>query len=141
MEQRITMITLGVKDLAKSTAFFEKLGWKRSVRAAPGVAFFQCGGIALGLYPLSELAKDAEIEPSQGHTGNFAIAHNARSKEEVDSLMHEAEAAGANIIKPPKQAFWGGYSGYFTDPDGHLWELAWNPGFELDEEGGVTLPD
>lgn len=141
MEQRLTMITLGVTDLARSTAFFERLGWRRSVKDAPGAAFFQCGSIAFGLYPFDKLAEDAGVSAERGPFEGFAIAHNARSKAEVDELLKEAEAAGATIVKPAEEVFWGGYSGYFADLDGHLWEVAWNPGFPLDEAGAVTLPD
>ncbi len=135
------MLTLGVRDLRLSTAFLERLGWRRSVRAAEGVAFFQCGSIALGLYPLEDLAKDAGTVPGGAGFGGVAIAHNVRSKEEVDRLLDEVERAGGTIVKPAEEAFWGGYSGYFSDLDGHLWEVAWNPGFALDEEGAVRLPD
>ena len=141
MEQRLTMITLGVEDLARSIAFFERLGWRRSVKDAPGAGFFQCGSIAFGLYPFDALAADAGVPAERGGFEGFAIAHNARSKAEVDALLKEAEAAGATIVKPAEEVFWGGYSGYFRDLDGHLWEVAWNPGFPLDETGAVTLPD
>ena len=141
MEQRLTLITLGVNDLARSTAFFERLGWQQSVREAEGAAFFQCGSIAFGLYPFDALAADAGVPSERSGFEGFAIAHNARTKDEVDSLLAEAEAAGATIVKPAEEVFWGGYSGYFADLDGHLWEIAWNPGFVLDETGAVTLPD
>ena len=141
MEQRFSLITLGVRDLARSTAFFERLGWLRSVKQAEGVSFFQCGSVALSLFPRSELAKDAGVsEHGEGFEG-FAIVYNARSIEEVDAVLAEVEAAGGKIVKPAKTAFWGGYSGYFRDLDGHLWEVAWNPGFRLDAVGAVKLPD
>ncbi len=141
MEQRITMVTLGVEDLTRSTAFFERLGWQRSVRDAPGARFFQCGSIAVGLYPFDELAKDAGVDATRGAFEGFTVAHNARSKEDVDAILDEAVAAGATLVKPAQDVFWGGYSGYFRDLDGHLWEVAWNPGFPLDETGAVHLPD
>lgn len=141
MEQRLTLVTLGVRDLARSTAFFERLGWRRSMRDAKGVAFFQCGGVALGLYPRGDLAADAGIADDAAGVSWFALAHNTRTREEVDTVLAEAEAAGAEIVKPAEEAFWGGYSGYFRDLDGHLWEIAWNPGFALDADGNVTLPD
>lgn len=141
MEQRITLVTLGVNDLVKSTAFFEALGWRRSVRRAEGVAFFQCGGVAISLYPRSELAADALIPPDGEGFEGFTIAYNTREKEDVDAVLAEAEAAGAEIVKSAREAFWGGYSGYFRDLDGHLWEVAWNPGFALDDAGAVTLPE
>lgn len=140
MEQRITLVTLGVRDLEKSTAFFERLGWRRSVKEAPGVAFFQCGGIAVSLYPVEALAADAGIAPGTPGSGSFALAHNTRTREEVDAVLAEASSAGAEIVKLAADAFWGGYSGYFRDLDGYLWEVAWNPGFPLDESGAVSLP-
>jgi len=141
MEQRFTLVTLGVHDLAASTRFFERLGWRRSVREAQGVAFYQCGGAALGLYPRADLARDAGVSPEgQGFAG-MAIAYNTRTKDEVDVVLAEAEAAGGKIVKAAETAEWGGYSGYFRDLDGFLWEVAWNPGFPLDERGAVTLPD
>lgn len=141
MEQRITMVTLGVDDLARSTAFFERLGWRRSVAAAEGVSFFQCGAIAIGLFPATALAEDAGVAPGDAPSTRFALAHNVRSKQEVDALLEEARAAGAEIVKPAEDAPWGGYAGYFRDLDGHLWEVAWNPGFALDADGAVRLPD
>ncbi len=141
MEQRISLITLGVSDLATSTAFFERLGWQRSVKAAEGVAFFQCGGIVVSLFPLSDLAKDAGVSAERSGFDGFAIAYNTPCREDVDATLAEAAAAGAQIIKPAQDVFWGGYSGYFRDLDGHLWEVAWNPGFPLDEHGAIRLPD
>jgi uncharacterized protein len=141
MEQRISLITLGVADLASSRAFYERLGWQRSVRAADGIAFFQAGGMAFALYPRGELAKDAGVS-SQGHGfPGFALAFNARSRGEVDAVLAEARAAGATILKAAEEAFWGGYSGYFSDPDGFLWEVAWNPSFPIAEDGSIRLPE
>ena len=141
MEQRFTLLTLGVSDLAASVAFYERLGWQRAVRQAEGVAFFQCGGVALALYPREALATDAGVPCLPEGSGAFAIAYNTRRREDVDAVLAEAAAAGARIAKPAEAAFWGGYSGCFRDPDGHLWEVAWNPGFPLDAAGAVTLPD
>jgi catechol 2,3-dioxygenase-like lactoylglutathione lyase family enzyme len=141
MEQRITIITLGVADLERSTAFFERLGWRRSLRQAQEVSFFQCGSIAVSLFPRLELARDAGISPKGDGFSGFAIAYNTRSKEDVDAVLAEAKSAGAEIVRRPQEAFWGGYSGYFRDLDGHLWEVAWNPSFDLDESGAVRLPD
>lgn len=140
MEQRFTLITLGTRDLAASTSFFERLGWRKS-GAHEGVAFFQCGGVALSLYPRTELAKDAGVPPEGHGFPGFTIAYNTRTKEEVDDVLKEAASAGAEIAKPAAEAFWGGYSGYFRDLDGYLWEVAWNPGFPLDANGAVKLPD
>jgi catechol 2,3-dioxygenase-like lactoylglutathione lyase family enzyme len=141
MEQRITLITLGVRDLEKSTAFFERLGWRRSVSQVEGISFFQCGCIAVSLFPRSELAEDAGVSPDGDGFGGFAIAYNTRSKEDVDAVLADAQSAGAVIVKPAEEASWGGYSGYFRDLDGHLWEVAWNPGFPLDDRGAIQLPD
>ncbi len=141
MEQRISLITLGVNDLAKSTAFFERLGWRRSVKQAQGVSFFQCGGVAISLYPRLKLAADAGTPPDGRGFSGVTLAYNARSKQDVDAVLAEATSAGATIVKPAQEAFWGGYSGYFRDLDGHLWEVAWNPGFLLDDAGAVTLPE
>ena len=141
MEQRLTLVTLGVADLTPSRAFYERLGWKRSVKNADGVAFFQAGGIVLGLYPRDKLAEDAGVPEAGSGFRGFALAYNARSKEDVDAVLDEAVAAGATLVKPAEDVFWGGYSGYFADPDGFLWEVAWNPFFPIGEDGSITLPD
>lgn len=141
MEQRVSLITLGVADLGRARAFYERLGWKRSFRKAEGVAFFQAGGMALALWPRAELAKDANVTDDGGKFTGVALAYNTRSRDEVDTVLAEAVAAGGRLLKPAQQAFWGGYQGYFADPEGHLWEVAWNPGFALDADGNVTLPD
>ncbi len=141
MEQRISIVTIGVTDLNRSREFYERLGWRRSMAETAGIVFFQAGGMALALYPREELAKDANVAPEgQGFNG-VTLAYNARSRAEVDSVLAEAIAAGANIIKPAQEAFWGGYSGYFADPDGFLWELAWNPFFPIAEDGSIRIPD
>ena len=141
MEQRISLITLGVADLARSTVFYEGLGWQRSVRDAPGVAFFQTGCMALGLWPRAELVRDAGIADDRPGFAGICLAYNTRSREEVDAILAEAVAAGATLVKPGTDAFWGGYVGYFADPDGDLWEATWNPGFSLDADGALRLPD
>ena len=141
MEQRISLVTLGVANLDQSREFYERLGWQRSVVRAEGVAFFQAGCMALALYPRLELARDARVPAEgQGFAG-IALAYNARSRDEVDAVLHEAEAAGATILKPAQEAFWGGYSGYFSDPDGFPWEVAWNPSFLIADDGSIQLPD
>ncbi|MGC1784207.1 MAG: VOC family protein [Acidobacteriaceae bacterium] len=141
MEQRVNLITLGVIDLIRSRNFYERLGWRRSMAAAEGVVFFQTGGMALALFPKDELAKDANIDPAgQGFNG-ISLAYNTRNRAEVDLVLKEAEAAGAKIVKPASEAFWGGYSGYFSDPDGFLWEVAHNPSFQITEDGSILLPD
>ena len=108
---------------------------------AEGIVFFQLGGVAFALFPRNELAKDANVPADgQGFRG-FSLAYNTRNREEVDSVLAQAEAAGARILKPAQEAFWGGYSGYFADPDGFLWEVAWNPSFGVADDGGIRIPD
>jgi len=141
MEPRISLITLGVADLERARAFYEGLGWRRKVAAAEGVAFYQMGGMALSLYPREELAADARLSAEGSGFPGFALAYNTRSRDEVDRVLAGAVAAGATLLKPGEEAFWGGYSGYFADPDGFAWEVAWNPGFALDGDGCLTLPD
>lgn len=141
MESRISLITFGVRDLQRSIAFYEQLGFERRVRDVAGVAFFQCGCLALSLFPLEELRRDAGQGDAPAGFGGMAVAHNVRSEADVDAVLGEARAAGAEIVKPAAKAEWGGYSGYFRDPDGYLWEVAWNPGFPLGPEGEVQLPE
>jgi len=141
MEQRVSLITLGVADLKRSREFYERLGWRRSMAKAEGVVFFQAGGMALALYPRDELAKDAEIAPDGHGFCGISLAYNARSREEVDLVLAEVQAAGAKLLKPAQEAFWGGYSGYFSDPDGFPWEVAWNPSFPIMEDGSIRIPD
>jgi len=141
MEQRVSLITLGVADLKRSREFYQRLGWRRSAANTEGITFFQTGCMALALYSRSELAKDANVAP-EGHGFNgITLAYNTRNRSEVDSLLKEAQAAGATILKPAQEAFWGGYSGYFSDPDGFLWEVAWNPHFPIAEDGSIRIPD
>ena len=141
MEQRVSIITLGVADLKRSREFYERLGWQRSMAKAEGIVFFQAGGMALALFPRHELAKDANVAPEGNGFKGFSLAYNARTRAEVDSTLSEAEFAGAKILKPAEEAFWGGYSGYFSDLDGFLWEIAWNPSFPLAEDGSIRIPD
>jgi catechol 2,3-dioxygenase-like lactoylglutathione lyase family enzyme len=110
------------------------------VRQAEGITFFQCGCVALALYPRAELAKDAGVSSEGEGFCGFTISYNARSKKDVDAVLNEVTSAGGQVIKPATEALWGGYSGYFRDLDGYLWEVAWNPGFPLDETGAVKLP-
>ena len=127
MKPRISMITLGVDDLERSVRFYrDGLGFPQ-LESSPGVAFFTLNGTWLGLYGRAELAQDATVAAAGEGFNSFSIAHNLASEEEVDAAMSEAIAAGATLVKTPQQVFWGGYSGYFKDPDGHLWELAYNP--------------
>jgi catechol 2,3-dioxygenase-like lactoylglutathione lyase family enzyme len=138
MEQRLSMVTLGVADLERSLSFYQSLGWRRGNRHAE-VVFFQIGGAILGLFARDALAADAGLPAAGSGFGGIALAYNTRSREEVDAVLAEAAAAGATIPKPAADAFWGGYSGHFADPDGHLWEVAWNPGWTLLEDGSVRL--
>jgi predicted lactoylglutathione lyase len=139
---RLTLLTLCVGDLARSTAFYEALGFRRKARGAEGVAFFEAGAVVLSLWSASELAKDAGIalEAPGGFRG-VALAWNCASREEVEAAVAAAAAAGAKTVRPPQKVFWGGYTGYFADPDGHLWEVAYNPGFPLSADGRLILPD
>lgn len=133
----ITMITLGVTDLPKSTVFYQEVFDLAPNPDYQGVAFFELPGAWLSLYPLDKLAEDIgpEAQPNPGRFGGFTLAHNAASREAVDALCLRAVAAGARLIKPPQDTFWGGYSGYFADPDGHYWEVAWGPMFAFTPEG------
>ncbi|MEZ4703264.1 MAG: VOC family protein [Rhodothermales bacterium] len=131
MKPRISMITLGVRDLAASIRFYEEgLGLHR-IESAPGVAFFDLKGTWLGLYGWDELADDAHVPASGSGFRGVALAHNLGSEAEVDRQLEEAVAAGATLVKPAQKVFWGGYSGYFADPDGHLWEVAHNPFMQI----------
>ena len=141
MQPRLTLVTLGVADLARARAFYEAWGWKASSASQPEVAFFQANGLALALWGRADLAKDAEVEDKPTGFAAVSLAYNARSKEEADEVYALAIAAGAAATKPLHDVFWGGYSGYFADPDGHLWEVAWNPAFPLDDDGHMFLPD
>lgn len=140
MEQRISLITLGVGDLARSRGFYEALGWQG--QETDGTVFFQAGGIAVVLWDRGKLAADAGIDDATGERfGGIALAHNVRSSGEVDEVMSAALSAGAIITCPARATSYGGYAGYFADPDGHLWEVAHNPGFTLDDNGDLILPD
>lgn len=141
MEQRVSIVTLGVADLERSGGFYKRLGWKKAKAQAEGIVFFQAGGMALALYPRAELAKDANVSVEGLGFGGITLAYNARSRGEVDAVLAEAKAAGARILKPAQEVFWGGYSGYFADPDGFLWEVAWNPFFPLAEDGAIQIPE
>jgi catechol 2,3-dioxygenase-like lactoylglutathione lyase family enzyme len=141
MEARLSLITLGVRDLRKATAFYrDGLGFPLSSASNEAVSFFCTGGVILGLYAWDSLAEDA-VTPPEGHGfRGIAIAHNVRSREEVSKVLTIAAAAGGKVLKPAQDVFWGGHSGYFADLDGHLWEVAWNPFFPIAEDGHVVLP-
>ena len=138
MEQRVSLITLGVADLVRSRAFYEGLGW--TTRAEPGddVVFFQAGGMIVALWDRAQLAEDSAVEDAGGW-GGTTLAHNVRSPGEVDAVLAEAERAGATIARAGAETFWGGYSGVFLDPDGHPWEIAHNPGWTLADDGSISL--
>jgi catechol 2,3-dioxygenase-like lactoylglutathione lyase family enzyme len=139
MEQRLSLVTLGVADLERSRRFYEDgLGWRRGNNHAE-VVFYQIGGAVLALWRRDALAQDAHLADAGSGFGGIALAYNARTREEVDAVLAEAEAAGAKILKPAEHAFWGGYSGYFADPDGHVWEVAWNPEWTIADDGSVRL--
>ena len=141
MEQRLSVISLGVRDLDRSRAFYERLGWQRSTRSTEEVVFFQLGGIVLSLLPREALAREADLPEAGSGFRGVALAYNTRSRAEVEMVLNEAEAAGARVVKAAETSVWGGYSGYFADPDDQLWEVAWNPGFDLADDGSVTLPE
>ena len=140
MEQRMSVVTLGVADLARARKFYEEvLGW-RAAEGPPGVVFFDLGGLIFSLFPHEELAKDAGL-PNAGVSPyrGFSLAHNLRSVEEVDALFAVLKKHNVTIVKPPQKVFWGGYSGYFADADGHLWEIAHNPFWTVREDGRVVM--
>lgn len=140
MEQRISLITLGVADLARARIFYESLGWRG--QEVEETVFFQAGGLGLVLWGRDKLARDCGLEdgPTTGFRG-IALAHNVRSTTEVDDLLAAAQRAGATVTRPATKSPHGFYSGVFTDPDGHVWEIAHNPGFPLAEDGTITIPD
>ncbi len=140
MEQRISLVTLGVADLARSKAFYEQLGWQG--QEVQETVFLQAGGLALVLWGRDKLAADCGLQDAPAPAfGGIVLAHNVRSAAEVDEVVAAAARAGATVTRPPAQTFYGGYAGVFTDPDGHAWEIAHNPGFALAEDGTLTLPD
>lgn len=138
MEQRISVITLGVQDLARARTFYQALGWIPGSEVEDEVVFFQTGGVVFGLWDRARLAEDSTVADAGGW-GGITLAHNVRSPEEVDRVIAEAGAAGAVIGREPAETFWGGYSGVFIDPDGHPWEVAHNPFWRLAADGSVSL--
>ena len=137
MQQRVSLITLGVSDLERSRAFYEALGWDER-RPGDDVVFFQAGCMIVALWSRSELAADSGVEDGGGW-GGITLAHNVGSPEEVDRVVEEARAAGARIARKGAETFWGGYSGVFVDPDGHAWEVAHNPHWTLGADGSISL--
>lgn len=140
MDQHLHIITLGVKDLQRSLQFYSQtLGWKPSGSGADDIAFFQAGGVVLAIYPREKLAEDALITPMGSGFSVITLAYNARSETEVDEIIKDLRSKGVQIIKDPQKVFWGGYSAYFSDPDGFRWEVAYNPFFLFDENGNLKL--
>ena len=139
MEQRLSLVTLGVADLERAVGFYEAIGWSAGNDwRGQGVAFFQCGGMAVALWGRAELAADSAVD-DPGGWGGVTLAYNVRSPAEVDAVLADAEAAGATIGRSGEETFWGGYSGVFIDPDGHPWEVAHNPHWTIAADGGVTI--
>jgi predicted lactoylglutathione lyase len=138
MEQRVSLVTLGVADLGRARAFYEALGWRSDSKPDDGVVFFQAGAMVLGLWSRTSLAEDCAVEDGGGW-GGIALACNVRSPQEVDAVLAEAERAGGTVTRRGAQAFWGGYTGVFVDPDGHTWEVAHNPFWTLRADGSIDL--
>jgi catechol 2,3-dioxygenase-like lactoylglutathione lyase family enzyme len=138
VEQRLSLVTLGVRDLGRARAFYEALGWRSDAGPDDDVVFFQAGGMIVALWDRAKLAEDSAVGDGGGW-GGVTLAYNTRSAEEVDSVVAEARAAGATVGKEPGPTFWGGYSAVFLDPDGHPWEVAHNPFWTIGDDGSVTL--
>ena len=138
MDQRLSLITLGVADVERARAFYGALGWREDGDPSMDVAFFQCPGMVVALWGRDQLAEDSGVE-DPGGWGGVTPAYNTRSPEEVDTVIEEARAAGARIAREPAETFWGGYSAVFVDPDGHPWEVAHNPRWTIHDDGTTTL--
>ena len=139
MEQRVSLVTLGVADYPRAKAFYAALGWTPALDVQE-TAFFQAGGLIVVLWERGKLAEDAGVSDEGAGWGGFALAQNVRSREAVHTVIEQARAAGAEVTREPAETFYGGYAGYFRDLDGHAWEIAHNPGFGLDDDGNVILP-
>ena len=139
MEQRLSLITLGISDLDRARKFYETLGWKTGAEEEDDVVFFQAGGMIVALWSRAKLAEDSAVTEGSGW-GGITLAYNTRSPKEVDDVIDEARGAGATIGREPGETFWGGYSAVFIDPDGYPWEVAHNPNWTIEEDGSVTLP-
>lgn len=141
MQPCLNLVTLGVDDLPRATAFYrDGLGWPLSSASQESVSFFRNAGAVLALYPRTLLAEDALVSPDGSGFGGIALAWNVPERADVDEVLRLAEIAGATILKPAQDAFWGGYHGYFADLDGYPWEIAWNPFFPLRQDGSVQIP-
>ena len=141
MEPRISLITLGVADMPRARRFYEALGWEASGASNEHVTFFQLGGLGFSLYGRAALAEDAHLADVGSGFSGVTIAYNVRERADVDRTLDEVRAAGGTVLKPGQDVFWGGYSGYFADPDGHPWEVAWNPHFPILDDGTIQLPE
>ena len=142
MPPHISLITLGVADIAKATSFYERLGFVRSKQASqPPISFFRAGSVVLALFGRESLKEDGQAGELWTGNGGMTLAQNVASEAEVDAMMARSEEAGARILKSAAKTFWGGYDGYFADADGHVWEVAFNPFWPLDEDGCIQLPD
>jgi catechol 2,3-dioxygenase-like lactoylglutathione lyase family enzyme len=140
MEPRISLITLGVADMPRARRFYEALGWQASGASNEHVTFFQLSGLGLSLYGRAALAEDAHLPAEGSGFGGVALGYNVRERADVARTLDEARAAGGTVLKQAQDVFWGGHSGYFADPDGHPWEVAWNPHFPLMDDGTIRLP-
>ncbi len=139
MEQRLTIITLGVADVKRATEFYEeKFGWKKAASSNDDITFFRLNGIMLSLFNRESLAEDAAVSPAGTGFKGFTLAWNARSEAEVDAIVSDLKSNGVTVVKEPQHVFWGGYSGYVADVDGNLWEIAFNPFLPMDEHGNVV---
>lgn len=138
---RLHLVTLGVGDVERAARFYEALGLQRRLTNAKDVAFFEAGGVVIALFGRAALAEDAALQDTEPGFGGFALACNVRSEDEVGALLRKAAAAGGRILKPAQRAVWGGYAGYFADPDGHPWEVAHNPQFPFDARGALVVPE
>lgn len=138
MDQRVSLVTLGVRDLARARAFYEALGWTTGAMPDDETVFFQAGGMIVALWSREKLAEDSVVEDSGGW-GGITLAYNTRSPEEVDAVLREAEAAGGTVARWGAEAFWGGYTGVFIDPEGHPWEVAHNPHWTVADDGATHL--
>lgn len=139
--QRLSLVTLGVADLPRSRAFYARLGWTEHPQSQPGVAFYQMQGQVLALFGMADLAADQGRPETRLGVGGVTLAQNFTTRDDVDQAFALALQAGATPLKPPQDVFWGGYSGYWADPDGHVWEVAMNPFWPLQDDGSLTLPE
>jgi catechol 2,3-dioxygenase-like lactoylglutathione lyase family enzyme len=141
MDQRLSIVTLGVASLERASAFYARMGFTPAGCSTEHIIFYQLNSVALALYPRDALAEDAQVDPAGSGFSGITIAYNVRERDEADRVLAEAEAAGGTVVKSAQDVFWGGYSGYFADPDGYLWEVCWNPFLTFEVDGSVVLPD